>query len=165
MKIRIASGFLAVSLALGACAPTTGTSVPASAGEVQRLSFGQSVDLASVGARLSTLRAGSGLARPLAHSSALQAAAQAHVDDMARTGDFSHRGANGSTLATRVRASGYNACYANENIAYGQANTAQVFQDWMASGGHRRNILAAQATQFGYARSNGYSVLVLGRSC
>ncbi|ABD54152.1 Allergen V5/Tpx-1 related protein [Jannaschia sp. CCS1] len=166
MKIRIASGLIALAVALTACTPTTGASgVSGGAGDVQRLSFGQSVDLASVGARLATLRARQGLSQPLSHSAALQAAAQAHADDMARTGNFSHRGANGSNLASRVRAAGYSACYANENIAFGQANTAQVFQDWMASSGHRRNILAARATQFGYAQRNGYAVLVLGRSC
>ncbi|OAN73046.1 hypothetical protein A8B78_19200 [Jannaschia sp. EhC01] len=121
--------------------------------------------MAAVGARLSTLRAGQGLARPLGHSAALQAAAQAHVDDMAQSGNLSHTGSNGSTLASRLRASGYSACFAAENIAAGQANTAEVFEDWMGSSGHRRNIVAAEATQFGFARAGGYSVLVLARSC
>ncbi|MBY4895258.1 CAP domain-containing protein [Rhodobacteraceae bacterium N5(2021)] len=158
MKIHLASGLLALSLALAACAPT-------GVGGVQRLSLGESVDIAAVGARLSTLRAGQGLARPLGHSAALQAAAQAHVDDMAQSGNLSHTGSNGSTLTSRLRAAGYSACFAAENIAAGQANTAEVFEDWMGSGGHRRNILAAEATQFGFARAGGYSVLVLGRSC
>lgn len=158
MKIRT-TGIIAVfALALTACSPT-------GVGGVQRLSFGQSVDIAAVGARLSALRAGQGLARPLAHSAALQAAAQSHVDDMAQTGQLSHRGSNGSTAASRLQAAGYNACFNAENIASGQANTAEVFQDWMGSSDHRRNILAVEATQFGFARSGGYSVLVLGRSC
>lgn len=159
MKIRIAAA-LAVSLMLSACAPV-GTS-PAN---TQRLSFGQSVDIAAVGARVSALRAGQGLARPLGHSAALQAAAQAHADDMAQTGELSHRGSNGSTASSRLRAAGYTACFNAENIASGQATPAQVFQDWMGSEGHRRNILAPEATQFGFARSGGYSVLVLARSC
>lgn len=158
MKIHLASGLLALSLAMSACAPT-------GVGGVQRLSFGQSVDLAAVGARLATLRAGQGVSRPLSHSAALQAAAQAHADDMSRSGNLSHTGSNGSTLTARLQSAGYSACYGAENIAVGQTNTAQVFEDWMGSSGHRRNILAVQATQFGYATSNGYSVLVLGRSC
>lgn len=162
MKIQLGSGLLALSLALSlgmaACTPT-------GVGGVQRLSFGQSVDLAAVGARLATLRAGQGVSRPLSHSAALQAAAQAHADDMSQTGQLSHTGSNGSTLTSRLRSAGYSACYGAENIAVGQTNTAQVFEDWMGSSGHRRNILAVQATQFGYATSNGYSVLVLGRSC
>lgn len=158
MKIHLASGLLALSLALAACTPT-------GVGGVQRLSFGQSVDLAAVGTRLAALRAGQGVSRPLSHSAALQAAAQAHADDISRSGTLSHTGSDGSTLTTRLQSAGYSACYGAENIAAGQANTAQVFEDWMGSSEHRRNILAVQATQFGYATSNGYSVLVLGRSC
>lgn len=158
MKIHLASGLLAVSLALAACTPT-------GVGGVQRLSLGESVDIAAVGTRLSALRAGQGLARPLGHSAALQAAAQVHVDDMAQSGNLTHTGSNGSSLASRLRSAGYTACFSAENIATGQANTAEVFEDWMSSSDHRRNILAVEATQFGFARAGGYSVLVLGRSC
>lgn len=158
MKIRIATGLLAISLAMAACTPT-------GVGGTQRLSLGESVDIAAVGARISTLRAGQGLARPLGHSAALQAAAQAHADDMSRTGNLSHTGSDGSTLVSRLQRASYSPCFSAENVAAGQANTAEVFQDWMGSEGHRRNILAVEATQFGFARSGGYSVLVLGRSC
>lgn len=158
MKVRIAATLMALTLGLAAC-------TPAVTGGAQRLSFGQSVDIAAVGARISALRAGEGLSRPLGHSSALQAAAQSHADDMAQSGELGHRGSNGSTASSRLRAAGYNACFNAENVASGQVNTAQVFQDWMGSPGHRRNILAVEATQFGFARSGGYSVLVLGRSC
>lgn len=166
MKLTLATALVSLSLALGACTPTTTTTgTGTGAAGVQRLSLGASVDIAAVGARLSALRAQQGLARPLAHSAALQAAAQAHADDMARTGNLSHRGSNGSTLTSRMRAAGFSTCFGAENIAAGQPDTASVFRDWMASSGHRRNILAAQATQYGYARTNGFSVLVLGRSC
>lgn len=165
MKVRFAAVIAALSVSLMACTPTTNTVAQAGATTPQRLSFGQSVDIAAVGTRLSALRASNGLARPLAHSAALQAAAQNHADAMARTGQFGHTGANGSTLSSRVRAAGYRACYGAENIAYGQNSVGQVFQDWMASPGHRTNILAAQATQFGFARTGTYSVLVVGRSC
>lgn len=163
MMIRLTSAALAAVLALAACNPSV--SSRDGVGDPQRLSIGQSVDIASVGARMSALRAGNGLARPLGHSAALQAAAQAHADDMARTGNFSHTGTNGSNLTMRLRAAGYTACFGAENIASGQGTIAQVFDDWMTSDGHRRNILAPEATQFGFARTGAYSVLVLGRSC
>ncbi len=163
MKIRYAAVTAALTLTLMACTPAV-TSRDG-AGTTQRLSLGQSVDIAAVGTRLSALRASNGLARPLGHSAALQAAAQSHADDMARSGNFGHTGANGSTLRTRTRAAGYSACYGAENIASGQTTIAQVFQDWMGSPDHRTNILAAQATQFGFARNGTYSVLVVGRSC
>lgn len=163
MQIRIATVLVSLSLVLSACTPTQTTSVQAAG--VQRLSFGESIDIAAAGARLSALRAQNGLGRPLGHSAQLQAAAQAHADDMSRTGNFSHTGSNGSNVASRIRSAGYRACFYAENIAQGQASTAQVFQDFMASPGHRRNMVAAQATQFGFAETNGYWVLVLGRSC
>ncbi|MBF9045169.1 CAP domain-containing protein [Rhodobacterales bacterium HKCCE4037] len=162
MKIRTLALVATIGLALAACSPTVSRDTGGTPG---RLSFGQSVDIAAVGARVSALRAQNGLVRPLGHSSALQAAAQAHADDMARTGNFSHTGSGGSTISTRARAASYNACFIAENIANGQASVAQVFSDWMGSSGHRRNILAPQATQYGFASNGGYYVLVLGRSC
>ena len=163
MNTRLLAATAAFALALAACSPSVPTRD--GVGASQRLSFGQSIDIAAVGARVSALRAQNGLTRPLAHSAGLQAAAQAHADDMARTGNFSHTGSNGSTMQSRVRAANYNACFSAENIAYGQTSVGQVFTDWMGSRGHRRNILAAQATQYGFARSGPYYVLVLGRSC
>jgi uncharacterized protein YkwD len=163
MKLRATASLILLSLTLAACTPAV-TSRDTS-GTPQRLTFGQSIDIAAVGARVSALRAQNGLTRPLAHSAALQAAAQAHADDMARTGNFSHTGSNGSTLTTRTRAANYSACFAAENIAAGQASVQNVFTDWMGARGHRRNILSPQATQFGFARSGSYYVPVLGRSC
>ncbi len=163
MKIHMIAALAALTLATMACTPAV-TSRDSAGGDT-RLTFGQSIDIAAVGARVSALRARNGLTRPLGHSAALQAAAQAHADDMARTGNFGHTGSGGSTLNSRTRAANYNACFVAENIAYGQATTQQVFSDWMNSNGHRRNILAPQATQFGFANNGGYYVLVLGRSC
>ncbi|MEX3016211.1 CAP domain-containing protein [Gymnodinialimonas hymeniacidonis] len=163
MKIHTIAAIAALAIGAMACTPSV-TSRDTSGGDT-RLTFGQSVDIATVGARVSALRARNGLTRPLGHSAALQAAAQAHADDMARTGNFGHTGSGGSTLTTRTRAANYSACFAAENIAYGQATVQQVFSDWMNSNGHRRNILAPQATQFGFASNGAYYVLVLGRSC
>ena len=61
---------------------------------------------------------------------------------------FSHVGRDGSTLGSRVRASGYlsglSSWAIGENIAYGSgsyANAAKIVQMWMESPGHRANIL------------------------
>ncbi len=163
MMIRLSGLVAIVTLAIAGCTPSV--SSRDGVGQPQQLSLGSSVDIAAVGTRLSALRAGNGILRPVGHSAALQAAAQAHADDMARTGNFGHRGSNGSTAQSRVRAAGYNACYTAENIAAGQSTIANVFSDWMASSGHRTNILSPQATQFGFARNGSYSVLVMGRTC
>ncbi len=163
MKIRYAAIAATLTLVMAACTPSV--SSRDGAGGSQRLSLGQSVDIAAVGTRLSALRASNGLARPLGHSAALQAAAQAHADDMAQSGNLAHTGSDGSTLSSRTRAAGYTPCFGAENIAEGQTSIAQVFNDWMGSPDHRTIILAPQATQFGFARNGTYSVLVVGRSC
>jgi uncharacterized protein YkwD len=71
-----------------ACTPTPGT---------ERVTAGESVDIASAGAQLSVQRAQNGLVRPLGYSPALQAAAESHAQYLSRTGNFSHDGAGGTT--------------------------------------------------------------------
>jgi len=131
----------------------------------QRLSMGQSVDIGSAGTQISVQRAQNGLLRPISHSPQLQAAAQAHADDLLQSGTFSHTGSDGSTVATRVSRSGYTACFSAENIAQGQTDIRSVMADWMASPPHRENLLNAQVTQFGFAQASDIWVLVLARPC
>lgn len=146
----------AALLALTACAPGPGAS---------RVSAGTTVDIASAGTQLSVQRAGAGIIRPLVHSPQLQAAAQAQADDLHATGRFDHTGRDGSTLSDRMGMAGYTACFAAENIARGQPDIRSVVATWMASEGHRGNILNPQATQFGFANTGDVWVLVLGRPC
>lgn len=149
--------FLVISLiVLAACAPTAGT---------QRVSAGETVDIASAGAQLSFQRAQSGIVRPLGYSPALQAAAETQAQFLSRTGNFSHRGPGGSTVLRRVQRAGYDACLAAENIARGQPDIRTVVSTWMESPGHRANILNAQVSQYGFARAGSVWVLVLGRPC
>ncbi len=142
--------------ALTACAPSAGTT---------RLSAGQTVDIASANTQISVQRAGAGIVRPLIHSPALQAAAQAHADDLNRTGTLSHTGSDGSTLMARVNRAGYDACVAAENVAAGQPDVRSTISDWMGSPGHRANLLNPQVTQFGFAQTGDTRVLVLARPC
>ncbi len=92
---------------------------------------------------------------PLSYSTALDRAAQAHVDDMARRGYFSHDGADGSTVGSRVAGQGYGWCVVAENIAKGQRDLAAVMQAWIASPGHRRNLRNRDVTQFALAQGAG----------
>lgn len=46
--------------------------------------------------------------------------------------------------------------YAGENLAKGQRSAAQVVKDWMASPGHRANILNPKYTLIGVGYYNGY---------
>jgi uncharacterized protein YkwD len=131
----------------------------------ERVSAGETVDIASAGAQLSFQRAQNGIIRPLVYSPALQAAAESHAEYLSRTGNFSHDGAGGSSVADRVRRAGLRSCLTAENIARGQPDVRSVIASWMSSPGHRANILNAQVTQYGMAQAGSVWVLVLARPC
>lgn len=154
MTPRILALCLAASLA--ACAPGPGT---------ERLSAGETVDIASAGTQLSALRAMRGIVRPLIHSPALQAAAQAQADDLSTAARLGHIGSDGSTLTDRIERAGYTACAAAENFAQGTPDVRSTVAVWMDSRGHRANILNPRVTQFGFAGTGQTWVLVLARPC
>lgn len=88
--------------------------------------------------------------KPLRSSYLLGQSAQKYAEDLATQNFFSHRGKDGSTLSSRVAATGYDFAAAGENIAAGQTTARTVFQGWMSSDGHRKNILAADYTEVGF---------------
>lgn len=111
------------------------------------------------------LRASAGKA-PLAYSATLERAAQAHADDMARHGFFSHEGRNGSAVSDRVSAQGYKWCFVAENLAKGQRGLGQVMQSWTKSKGHYTNMVHKRVAEFGLARATGNVwVMVLAAPC
>ena len=81
-------------------------------------------------------------------SPALTRAATGHSAYQARTKKMSHTGANRSTFVTRSKAAGYNRPL-SENVAYGYSTAAAVVNAWMASPGHRANILNCRAIAVG----------------
>ncbi len=93
---------------------------------------------------------------PLATNTDLQEAAQAHSESMASGAYFEHAGPGGSFLE-RIMDSGYlpgpNALYSvGENIAYGSlqdATPGAIVAAWMASPGHRANILNSSFREVG----------------
>ena len=93
-------------------------------------------------ARVNAERAARGLA-PMRLDDRLVLAAQRHSEDQARSGRMSHTGSDGSTLAVRVDRVGYGWRSVAENVAYGYPDAAAVMAGWMASDGHRGNILSA----------------------
>ncbi len=89
---------------------------------------------------------------------------------MARNGVMSHQGDKGSKMIDRIRATGYRACFAAENVAMGQRSDRQVMQSWMESPGHRRNILDRRAVQGAVATAvdgagQTYWVMLLAKPC
>ena len=103
--------------------------------------------------------------RGLKRSGQLDRIAEGHAADMTRYAFFDHTGSDGSTPLKRVRRTGYNACYAAENIAWGQTSEEQVFVEWHASPSHRKNNLSKKATHYGLGRAGKNWVTVFASDC
>jgi len=95
---------------------------------------------------------------PLRRNRDLQRAALAHGGDMVEHLYFSHSGRNGSQPAQRIRAAGYlssgGAWRIGENLAWGTGDLAtptSIMAAWMASAGHRANILQPAYREVGFA--------------
>jgi uncharacterized protein YkwD len=91
---------------------------------------------------------------PLSADAALAAVARAHSADMRDRGFFSHTNPDGLDPFARARAAGITYSRA-ENIAYGQPDAAAVMTPWMASSGHRQNILNCQLRTLGVGVAQG----------
>ena len=87
----------------------------------------------------------------------LASVARAHSQDMATNSYFDHNSRNGTTPEQRITAAGYSYRAMAENIAAGQATPADVMASWMASAGHRANILNCSLTQLGVGFATGGS--------
>lgn len=85
-------------------------------------------------------RAGAGC-DPLTVDPRLDNAAEAHSRDMAQRDYFDHTTPEGITFRERIVNAGYSNPATGENLAHGQRSAAEVMESWMASEGHRANIL------------------------
>ena len=113
---------------------------------------------------LNGLRAGQGL-HGLRADPVLTAAAQAHANDMATSGYFSHTGRNGSTAQGRAQAAGCRGGYSAENIAWGQPSAGDAFGGWVNSAPHRANMVGRNYGVYGLAQANGYWVMMFAEGC
>ena len=89
------------------------------------------------------------------HQQQLANAAQSHAKDMMENNYFSHTGLNGSTPGDRITAEGYRWQTYGENIARGYGTAQRVMDGWMASEGHRKNILNDAFTEIGIGYTDG----------
>jgi uncharacterized protein YkwD len=95
--------------------------------------------------------------RPLRPNGRLRRAAQAHSESMAFGDYFEHVGPRGQTPLARMRAVGYISSKrvgfeVGENIAWGTlylASPRAIVASWMASPGHRANILDSRYRETG----------------
>jgi len=79
----------------------------------------------------------------------LVTAARAHSVDMANRHYFEHSTPNGVTAGTRISDAGYRWSAYGENIAEGYPDAVSVMKGWMASPGHRKNILNCRLRNLG----------------
>lgn len=88
---------------------------------------------------------------PVRYSEKLNIASQLHAEDMARAGDASHTGTDGSAHGDRVQRQAYYFSIVAENVASGQKSWEKVFAAWQKSPGHNENLLRDDVTDFGLA--------------
>jgi uncharacterized protein YkwD len=106
---------------------------------------------AAVQRRVDAVRREHGLARLRANATAA-AIARAHSRRMSREGYFSHRDPGGGSPADRARAAGLAYRVLGENLAEvrdAADPAASAVEGWMASEGHRANILRPEFTESG----------------
>ncbi len=103
--------------------------------------------------RTNAVRADAGCA-PLTVDSRLQAAARAHAVDMVDRHYFNHTSPDGQDPSKRAQAAGFPSG-AGENIAMGYPTASAVMAGWMASSGHRENILNCSYTVIGVGYDPG----------
>ncbi len=78
---------------------------------------------------------------PLRADQRLARAALAHARDMADNDFFAHEGSDRTDSGMRARRAGYDWRAVGENIAGGLPSPEDTVAGWMASAGHRQNML------------------------
>ncbi len=109
---------------------------------------GAELDAAAAASMISGYRANNGLPA-VALDAELTRLAQAQAEIMARRDKLDH-GA-GKPFVARLRASGYDAKTAAENISAGYHTLAEAFSGWRDSPPHKANMLLKGATRIGIA--------------
>ena len=109
---------------------------------------GAQLDEAAAASMISGYRANNGLPA-VSLDPELTRMAQGQAEIMARRDKLDH--AAGKPFVTRLRASGYDAKTAAENIGAGYHTLAEAFSGWRDSPPHRSNMLLKGATRIGIA--------------
>jgi len=93
---------------------------------------------------------------PLAENATLDSVATLRLDDMFDKQYFAHIAPDGSSATSTAQTVGYAYLFLGENLALGNfANDQDIVNAWMASPGHRENILNAHYTEIGVAVKKG----------
>jgi uncharacterized protein YkwD len=110
---------------------------------------------------INQVRAENGLSH-LTYNSELNSAARAKSQDMLEKNYFSHTSPDGKSDFEFIKSAGYTYSFAGSNIAKGSFTEKSVFDAWMASPGHRANILDSRAREFGYGVAGTYFTMMVG---
>lgn len=86
----------------------------------------------------------------------LATAALKHSQDMNAKNYFAHDSKDGRDPGDRITAEGYTWMAYGENIAKGQTTEQEVFDAWMNSPGHCKNIMGANFKEMGLGRAANY---------
>ena len=109
---------------------------------------GAALDAVAAVSMISGYRANNNLPA-VALDPALMQIAQTQAATMAKRDKLEHNA--GKSFVTRLKASGYNADAAAENIAAGYHTLAEAFSGWRDSPPHRANMLLKDASRMGIA--------------
>jgi uncharacterized protein YkwD len=99
-------------------------------------------------ARVNAQRAAAGVAAVQANPR-VSAAARKHACDIAAAARLSHRGSDGSSLTARLGREGVLGVAAVENASLGYPDAGAAVAGWLASPGHRANLLNPRVTRLG----------------
>lgn len=159
-----------ICLVLSACggASTGGLGPIASQADIDRFGIDllppDPVQDISFGSILNDLRITTG-AGPVTYNPRLDAAAQAHADDMVARNFFNHINPDGETEYDRIVATGYIPVNWGENLARTQPTEADALVAWINSPEHNRLLRAQTVDEFGLGiagpESNRRWVLVM----
>jgi uncharacterized protein YkwD len=147
--MKLAHPLLAV-LALGVLAGCAADTVPKEEPSFYRdlARPGAQLDAAAAASMISGYRTNNGLSA-VTLDPELTRLAEAQAALMAKRDKLDHN--TGKPFVARLKASGYDAKIAAENIGAGYHTLAEAFSGWRDSAPHRANMLLAGATRIGIA--------------
>jgi uncharacterized protein YkwD len=150
---------MATLVLLGACAGDRDATVAEPSFYRNMTEKDAQLDAATAASMISGYRANNGLAA-VSVDPELMKLAQAQAEAMASRDKLNHNVIR--ALNERLKAHGYRAKAAAENIGAGYHTLAEAFSGWRDSPPHRANMLLAEATRMGiaavYAPSSKYKV-------
>ncbi len=116
---------------------------------------------------INRLRVSEGL-QPVVPDALLTKLALDHSRDMARRGELTHYGADGTGYEQRLMAAGLSrtaSLTAGENVAHSPdpGGAARAFRRWGESGMHRRNFLQREHDKIGIGEVDGYWTVILAQ--